>query len=113
MSLIAYCLWLTAYSLSLIASSRELQRGYLRLRSYWPLVPDGFAIIAGVAGAQALSRFGINGNALAVAPVAVGLDLVSARFKRLDGIGREAATFEVELVRHPLIVKSRRVNCLL
>src|SRR5215472_12899744 len=74
------------------------------------LVTHRLSTVAAIWSAQQLSRFGVDGNALAIAPVAFYVDLVAARLQQPDRIRGKAHTFDINFVGLPLMMKTRRIH---
>src|SRR4029077_15494274 len=77
-------------------------------------------VVSRVTRAQALATLGINGDALAIAPVRTPiarylfpeLNLVSQLAQRFHSVGRKPL-FYIHDIREPLMMKARRVHCFL
>src|SRR5581483_7502636 len=73
----------------------------------------GLAVVSAVAGAQALARLRIDHDALRVAPLAAPFDFMPHGLQQLHRIRREADALHADRIRHPLVMKPRRVHSLL
>src|SRR5215216_3115575 len=78
------------------------------------LIPDGLAVVARVARAEADAGLLFDHDALRVAHVARLLgEAVAARFEGAEGVGAHPEGLVDDLVRQPLVMYARRVDGLL